>query len=796
MLLKMIFRARVWLGIVTLVMLVACGSEPVVVPETTAEKASWSVNPYVLSLIGTTYDKAAKTASFELANTGTVAGQFELASEAKWLSLSPTSGTLEPAASTQITVQFTECISSQEFKTNIDISGSDAEQIVSVFLSCQGADQPDLAELSIPELKAEIFGSSTGVLSFSNRGKAALEYTLEGQADWLSLDASFGTVLPEETKQINLEANCTDKVGKFETELSLVTNDPTEAETPVLIQLDCADIALADISDLTPNRIEANTEVETSQTAKLSFTNQGQANLTFGLGELPDWLTVSPMTGSLEPAGLQALNLVMTCSNQEETLYWDLSLKTNDPAEAELSIPIVFDCTLAQSANTPDISSLTPNLIHLSAFTSKQTSASSAFSFRNLGTADLTYQIEKPVEATWLSLLSVQGTLSAGSSQKVDLSANCDSTATEKSTTLTLTSNDPDEAQKTLDITLSCTDLPKYTLNLSLIGPGAVISSPAGIDCGESCNAEFDLNSLITLSTSGISGSSFKAWKTGPCVGQGEVCTFILSKDTDMTAEFSTGKFDVTFRFSDSNLSQSQKKIFESAAARWAEVIVGDMPDQQATIQGKFCGDIPDFTGVIDDLMIDVIAPSIDGVNGVLGQAGPCYVRQNGVTYFGIMQLDKADINSLEASGQLENVILHEMGHILGIGTLWERVFDLLDYTGSSCAEASTIGYTGTHAKDAYKALGASGNVPVEDTGSLGTKCGHWREASFVNELMTGFLNSGQANPLSKLTIGSLEDMGYTVDYGAADSYALPTLRSQSQGKEIEEIIFMPVVFD
>lgn len=39
---------------------------------------------------------------------------------------------------------------------------------------------------------------------------------------------------------------------------------------------------------------------------------------------------------------------------------------------------------------------------------------------------------------------------------------------------------------------------------------------------------------------------------------------------------------------------------------------------------------------------------------------------------------------------------------------------------------------------------------------------------------MTGFLNPA-LNPISRLTIASLEDLGYVVNYAAADPYVLPT---------------------
>ena len=64
--------------------------------------------------------------------------------------------------------------------------------------------------------------------------------------------------------------------------------------------------------------------------------------------------------------------------------------------------------------------------------------------------------------------------------------------------------------------------------------------------------------------------------------------------------------------------------------------------------------------------------------------------------------------------------------------------------------------------------------VPVANTGGAGTRDGHWREAVLGNELMTGFLGVGN-NPLSRLTVGALEDMGYQVNYAAADAFVLPS---------------------
>jgi hypothetical protein len=61
----------------------------------------------------------------------------------------------------------------------------------------------------------------------------------------------------------------------------------------------------------------------------------------------------------------------------------------------------------------------------------------------------------------------------------------------------------------------------------------------------------------------------------------------------------------------------------------------------------------------------------------------------------------------------------------------------------------------------------------VENTeGTRGIRDNHWRESTFVTELMTGFIGT-DSNPMSTVTIESLRDLGYEVDITQADSYSL-----------------------
>lgn len=195
-------------------------------------------------------------------------------------------------------------------------------------------------------------------------------------------------------------------------------------------------------------------------------------------------------------------------------------------------------------------------------------------------------------------------------------------------------------------------------------------------------------------------------------------------------------------------LSASQRVVFEKAATRWGRVIKS--PHR---------------------LEIAASGVAIDGPSGVLGQAGPTYVDTS--TYFpveGTMEFDAADLAAMEADGSLFNVILHEMGHVIGIGTLWNH-YDLVEGRGTDDPL-----YTGANAMREYGALLGTGSptkVPAANRGGAGTADSHWREDTFGPELMSGFADMGPL-PLSRLTVAALADLGYEVDYSHADPYALP----------------------
>jgi hypothetical protein len=206
-----------------------------------------------------------------------------------------------------------------------------------------------------------------------------------------------------------------------------------------------------------------------------------------------------------------------------------------------------------------------------------------------------------------------------------------------------------------------------------------------------------------------------------------------------------------------------------TAAGTWERAVLGDLPDLRLTLPAGACGQPA--TGeelAIDDVLVFASADSLDGPGGILAQAGPCLLRSDGRAAAGRVQVDSADVNRLALRGQLAEVLTHELGHVLGIGTIWNR--SSLGLVVRSATGYRYLGTRGLRVND-WWARGPAGGVLLGEANGPGT--GHWDEATFGIELMTPVINTGLSNPLSLLTIEALADLGYVTSATGADGYAL-----------------------
>ena len=246
--------------------------------------------------------------------------------------------------------------------------------------------------------------------------------------------------------------------------------------------------------------------------------------------------------------------------------------------------------------------------------------------------------------------------------------------------------------------------------------------------------------------------------------------------------EVPPGSFEIDLRFATA-MSASQMAAFESARARWMAVLADtdlpDMPIPEGVVEVQIGGrTYQESVSIVDDLMIIAAVAEIDGVGEILGQAAPKGIRRESrLPWLGAMEFDAADLEGMEANGTLEAVILHEMGHVLGIGTLWDR-FGLLRNPSLAAEREVDTHFAGAKAIRAFDEVGGTAyalgaKVPVENKGTRsGSDDSHWRKSVFGNELMNP--SAEPVMPLSAVTVASLADLGYAVRTDLADAYRLP----------------------
>lgn len=266
-----------------------------------------------------------------------------------------------------------------------------------------------------------------------------------------------------------------------------------------------------------------------------------------------------------------------------------------------------------------------------------------------------------------------------------------------------------------------------------------------------------DLTHIIHMSDVDLSSARGGSGGGGSSGGgtTGGTTTFAPYTSGPLTA---SAGYNITIEFK-GTWTQDLYNIFVSAANQLTALIIGDLPN--ATIYGGKGG-----PKTIDDILITAELGNIDGLYGILGQAGPTSVRTNGsLPVTATMKFDIMDVNAMGLA-VFEDVVLHEMSHSLGFGSIWDRL-----------GLVTNGQFTGANAVDEYHALGGTGFIPVEQDGGSGTAGSHWDEETFNNELMTGYINDG-TNYFSQMSAAAFEDLGYMIrpDYGAIvdHGYLLP----------------------
>ena len=292
--------------------------------------------------------------------------------------------------------------------------------------------------------------------------------------------------------------------------------------------------------------------------------------------------------------------------------------------------------------------------------------------------------------------------------------------------------------------------------------------------------------------------------------GDGNILAFYVILVEE--AEEESDGFNIELVFPNDSYTPSQKAMLREAADRWEAIITGDLPDQDLSLPGWTfdTDDLPwrewweehwkDHMGVdrivVDDSVDDlrIFIGSHSGSFSSLGIGSVAWWR--GGSTLPIVSMISMNKTALDTKpyGYMMDVILHEIGHALGFGTIW-RAKSLLHNPSAENPGADSY-FSGLNAISAFNRAGGNGyagrKVPVENDVDAGpsTRDSHWREKIFGDEVMSTYgralgreaLSYGRAlgrEALSAITLAAMEDLGYQVDMSQADSYSLPVVAAK-----------------
>jgi len=232
------------------------------------------------------------------------------------------------------------------------------------------------------------------------------------------------------------------------------------------------------------------------------------------------------------------------------------------------------------------------------------------------------------------------------------------------------------------------------------------------------------------------------------------------------------------------------------AAYRWSDIIRTNYNSTAIVEAGRrFCRYNLTREYVVRDMLVIVLVEKLDGLNNIYAQGGVCAVDAVGNPRMGIIRIDADDLPMLQAMDDLSVLLTHELGHCLGLGTLWDARKLM------SPEPIRPIVYEGKQGNLGHQEVGGDGeNALVEDEGGPGTARVHWKESVYGEELMTSTHSSSAV--VSVMTIRALIDLGYQVDLSQADHFEVPLRSStrQRRGRVLKYAndveVHPPVVID
>jgi hypothetical protein len=253
------------------------------------------------------------------------------------------------------------------------------------------------------------------------------------------------------------------------------------------------------------------------------------------------------------------------------------------------------------------------------------------------------------------------------------------------------------------------------------------------------------------------------------------VCLACGGSDSPVEPPLSGPQIDLRYIQGPGVFTAQQQSVAAAAVDKWTRALSKDLGAFRLDIPANDCfPGQPRLNENHRNLLLLVSVADIDGPSRNLAYTQICAVSERDMLpIVSHIRFDRADLDSIEARGIFAAVITHEIGHALG--------FNPKSYLPKGLAAGGSADphFTGSRARLEFAEHGAwykGAIVPLEEHSGNGPNDPHWRFDVFGDEVMVAFASSGFKFPLSSITLGLFEDLGYQVDFSVADPYEVAPL--------------------
>jgi uncharacterized repeat protein (TIGR01451 family) len=260
--------------------------------------------------------------------------------------------------------------------------------------------------------------------------------------------------------------------GRYTTTLTI--SNPFDASTAQQ-----AIVAHTPHATASPNALQVTLNPNDVAMRTLQVGNSGDADLAWNLAAVPSngWLSISPISGTVLPQSSAGLTVTFDVHSLSAGGYTTtLLIASNDLINKLIAVPVTLTIV---SAPIPDIR-LNPPTLAMTLTTGDAGLRNLAIG--NVGTGNLTWSLAEIPSVGWLNAAPLTGTLSLSTSNDVAVNFNAAGlSAGIYSTTLRVTSNDPDQPQVDVPVTLfvSAGCVPVSAINLTRAPAGEVFTGDA-----------------------------------------------------------------------------------------------------------------------------------------------------------------------------------------------------------------------------------------------------------------------------------------------------------------------------